>query len=212
MAFIQWGCRRAPQVPPGGPGAAAHPGAHGAPHETLQELQRRTGESMHEYITRKDELYLRAQQSLLRVLPHYSKKKQDENAWKHRQPGDWGAGTSWPSSRRGSWTSEPESAAQEDVTESEGQEGTEDGSTREGTGTDRQVVRVLGGNGTGPAMVATLMAGIKPGVGLEATTPTTHRGEVTRPARPPHCLRSFRTPFKGGIFFMMLDWIPMNGR
>ena len=103
----------------------------------FKNSRRRTGESMHEYITRKDELYLRAQQSLLRVLPHYSKKKQNENAWKHRQPGDWGAGTSWASSHRSSWTSEPESAAQEDVTESEGQEGTEDGSTREGTGTDR---------------------------------------------------------------------------
>ena len=81
----------------------------------FKSSKRRSGESMHEYITRKDEIYLRAQQSLLRVLPQYAKKQNTTPQWPSWS--EWPPPGSWSGSRRSSLASEAAEGGEEEVNE-----------------------------------------------------------------------------------------------
>ena len=62
--------------------------------------RRRAGENINDYITRKNEIYMRACQALQRVAPHQTGTTRP-SSW--TTPSDWSS--AWPSSRRSSFTS-----------------------------------------------------------------------------------------------------------
>ena len=66
----------------------------------FRQGRRKAGESMSDYVTRKCELYLRAQQSLQRVLPHHSKietASESVDGWTTGQHRERGRRASWDS-------------------------------------------------------------------------------------------------------------------
>ena len=83
----------------------------------FRNSRRRSGESMNEYVTRKSEIYLRAQQALGRVRPHHEPREPRGN-YEYQAPN---------MSRRTSWTSEATSTTADDQEENRDEAGTEVG-------------------------------------------------------------------------------------
>ncbi|CAE7632197.1 unnamed protein product, partial [Symbiodinium microadriaticum] len=104
----------------------------------FRHSRRRTGESIKDYVTRKSELYMRAQQVLSRVRPHQEPAATTSlGAWE----GSRGA------QRRSSWTSE----ATTTTTVPEGDEPTEETATEAGTTWNWEDASQSGGWTGGPA-------------------------------------------------------------
>ena len=98
----------------------------------FRSTKRRANETMNEYVTRKAEVYVRAQQAMLRVQPVHGLKgtpKETYNGWPPPHRGD--GFPSWTWERTGAGTSISEEA------EADVEEGTQEASVPPGTNSDR---------------------------------------------------------------------------